>query len=404
MSETFTAEFFEGNRARLREIFTGTAPIVVTANGQLQRSGDTTFPFQQDTNFWYLTGIDEPDVILVMDKAKEYLIVPPRSEFQDIFDGYVSHESLGRLAGITEVLAQKEGWKRLNSRLKKAKHVATLAANPPYIETYGMYTNPARAMLIGKMKEVAPNIEILDLRQHLARMRVVKQQPEIQAITNAVDITVAAFKKVQKKRYSYEYELEADLSQLFRKTGAQGHAYDPIVASGKNACIMHYLENKDPIAPTNLILVDAGAAYDHYAADISRTWSQQKPTARQRAVIAAVNEATEFALGQLKPGIPYWNCEQNVRNFVGEKLRELGLIKTIDKQSVATYYPHAPHYLGLDIHDVGDYRTPLQPGMVLTVEPGIYIPKEGIGVRIEEDILITSNGYTNLSAQLPREL
>jgi Xaa-Pro aminopeptidase len=404
MSEIFTSEFFSGNRARLRELFTGTAPIVVTANGLLQKSNDETFPYRQDANFWYLTGIDAPNITLVLDKDKEYLIVPELSDYQHIFDGSTTDETMSQLSGVKTILHDSEGWKQLGGRIKRVKHVATLAASPAFVETYGMYTNPARARLIRKLQAINPAIEVLDLREHLARMRVVKQPPEIVAITQAVNITCKAFQKIQKRIYENEYQLEADLSQLFRRSGASGHAYSPIVAAGINACVLHYSQNQSPIKNNQLILVDAGAQYDHYAADISRTWSFGKLTSRQRAVVAAVNEAVDFGLSQLRPGVAFWDCEQNVRQFIGEKLRELGLVKSISKASVARYYPHAPHYLGLDVHDAGDYHALMEPGMVMTIEPGIYIPEEGIGVRIEDDILITADGHKNLSATLAREL
>src|SRR5205814_755506 len=134
--------FFAGNRERLRQLFTGTAPIVVTANGLLQRAGDAAYAFQQDSGFWYLTGIDKPDVVLVMDKDREYLIVPGRDAAREVFDGAVDGQDLQRYSGIREILSEKEGWKQLGARLKKAKHVATLAASAPYIEHFGLYANP----------------------------------------------------------------------------------------------------------------------------------------------------------------------------------------------------------------------------------------------------------------------
>src|SRR5436309_3452214 len=151
MSDIFTSEFFAGNRARLRQLFTGTAPIVLTGNGLLQRGGDSTFPFHQDSSFWYLTGIDEPDILLVMDKGKEYLVVPSRSASRESFDGTVDAESLVRRSGVGIVLDEKAGWKQLSARLARSKHVATLAASQGYLEQYGMYTNPARAQLVQKI-------------------------------------------------------------------------------------------------------------------------------------------------------------------------------------------------------------------------------------------------------------
>jgi Xaa-Pro aminopeptidase len=405
----FGSDFFAGNRERLRQLFTGTAPIVITANVSLQKGSDESFPFYQDRSFWYLTGIDEPGVVLVMDKGKEYLILPQRDPIQDLFDGEFTAEQLQRISGIETITDAKDGWRQLGARLKRSQHAATLAANPRFIEVIGLYTNPARRILIDRLKEIKPDLELLDLRPHLMRMRMVKQAPELAAIQRAVDITVESLKDAthpaKMGKYQYEYELEAEFAYGIRRRGAAGHAFQPIVAGGKNACTIHYMENNAPLNENELIVIDVGAGVDHYAADITRTVIAGTASKRQRAVHSAVNEVLEFGLNQLKPGEnSFGNAEKELREFMGEKLRELGLVKSIDEDSIRKYYPHAPHYLGLDVHDIGDAQLPLLPGMVLTIEPGIYIPEEGIGVRIEEDILITDTGYEILSKNLPREL
>lgn len=409
MKSTFGSEFFAGNRQRLRELFTGTAPIVITANGLLQRAGDSTYAFKQDANFWYLTGIDEPDVLLVMDRDKEYLIVPNRSESREAFDGSISFNSLSNTSGIKRVYDYNAGWDKLNGRLRKVKHVASVAPMPAYIEQYGMFTNPARAGLIQRIKSEREDIEILDLSLHLARMRMIKQPEEIRAIQEAIDITIATMKSsltVRKlARYKHEYEIEAELSKGFRKRGASGHAFEPIVASGERACTLHNIANNGVIAKQSLIVIDVGAEVTGYAADITRTRSSTAPSRRQQAVHAAVVEVQRYAFDVLKPGISLKEYELEIERFMGEKLRSLNLIKTIEHDAVRQYFPHATsHFLGLNVHDAGDYDRLLEPGMVLTVEPGIYIPEEGIGVRIEDDVLITAGGNKVLSNKLSRDL
>lgn len=408
MSDQFGSEFFTGNRTRLRQLFTGTAPIVLTANGLLQKSADESFPFRQDSNFWYLTGCDVQDVVLVMDKAKEYLIVPEREEMREAFDGVIDIAALKAASGIDEVLSEKEGWRRLEMRLKRVQHVATLAANPPYIDFYGMYANPARANLIRRIKDIQPDIELLDLRTHLQRMRMVKQPAEIQALQQAIAITVDTLKDILRptrlKKYAFEYQIEADLSHGFRRRGSSGHGFSPIVASGLHTTTMHYMDNTGPLASGDLLLLDVSATHNHYVADIARTVViGDKTTRRQQQVIDAVVEAQDHALSLLKPGIILKDFETQMETYMGEKLRELGLLKTITSQAVRAHFPHrTSHYLGIDAHDAGDYEHPLEPDMVLAVEPGIYIPAENIGVRIEDNILITSDGNTVLSSKLPR--
>jgi Xaa-Pro aminopeptidase len=411
MSVSFESDFFAGNRERLRQLFTGTAPIVITANGLLQRAGDEAYHFKQDGNFWYLTGIDEPDVVLVMDKSREYLIIPKREAVMEAFDGAIDVAKLSRRSGVAEVLNEKDGWKQLEARLKKVQHVATFAASPAYVELLGMYTNPARRNLIRRMKAVNPEAELLDLRQHLSRMRMVKQPLELVALQRAIDITNDTLRDVTRQKqlakYAYEYELEADLTRGFRRSGAEDHAFTPIVAGGPRACILHHISNDAALASDELVILDVGAAYQHYCADIARTVSLNgKPSRRQQQVHEAVCEAQDYAYSLLKPGVIIREYEKLMEAFVGEKLRELGLIKSITHENVRDqFFPHATsHFLGIDAHDAGDYDHPLEPGVVVAVEPGIYIRAEGLGVRIEDDVLITETGCEVLSKKLSREL
>ncbi len=408
MESLFEAGFFVANRAKLRTLFKGTAPIIITAHGLLQSSGTMNFPFRQDSNFWYLTGIDEPDIILVMDKQKEYLILPERAAVMDIIDGAFDTERLARRSGISTVLSAKDGWKLLGARLKRVKHIATVAPPPAYIEFYNLYTNPARAQLLTRIKDIQPDIEPLDLRQHLALMRMVKQPVELQALTRAIALTIATLKTLSRRnfvQYAHEYQVEADITAGFRKRGAMGHAFTPIVASGQNACTVHYFANNTALDKKGLMVVDVGAEVEHYAADISRTYSLSKPTKRQQQVYDAVKETQAFAMQQLKPGVTIKEYEKTMEAYQGEKMRELGLIKSIEREAIRHYNPMATsHHLGLDTHDAADYERPLEAGMVLTVEPGIYIPEEGIGVRIEDDVLLKKNGLVVLSKGLPAEL
>lgn len=405
-----TSEFFSGNRERLRQLFTGTAPIVITAHALLQRASDEAYPFHQDRNFLYLTGSNLPGLVLVLDRDKEYLIVPPREAVVEQFDGAIDLDELRRTSGIQTILSEKEGWHQLSTRLRKVRHVATLGAAPRVIDYLGMYTNPARADLIQRMKEHNPKLELLDLRTHLARLRMVKQPEEIDAIQRAIDVTNNTLKEIvrpkQLAKYGFEYEIEADLSRGFRRHGTMGHAFPPIVASGPRTCVIHHMDNNAALVAGEPLILDVGAQVDFYSADIARTVCLGgSPSPRLQQVYDAVLKVQEHACSLLKPGVIAADYEKEVEAFMGEKLRELGLIKTIEHDQVRRYFPHrTSHFLGLDTHDGGDYEHPLEPGVVLTVEPGIYIPEEAIGVRLEDDVLITEGGTKNLSAGLPRSL
>ena len=258
MKSYFTSDFFVGNRAALRRAVGASGPIVITANGLLQRGGDSSFPFAQDANFWYLTGIHEPDVTLVLDDETEYLIVPARSDSRQAFDGSIDVTALAERSGIVAVLAEKEGWKRLSARLKKTKHIVTIAPPAVYLDHYGLYTNPARAHLLDRAKASVQTLEVQDISLELARMRMVKQPAELQAIQSAIDITLATIKHVSKPgrlaKYAHEYEIEADITRSFRKRGAQGHSFEPIVASGAQAVTLHNVANNGPLTSADLLI------------------------------------------------------------------------------------------------------------------------------------------------------
>jgi Xaa-Pro aminopeptidase len=313
------------------------------------------------------------------------------------------------VSGVTTVFDDSEGWRQLGSRLAKVKHAATLAALPVYIEAHGMYTNPARATLIERLKSENDGLEWLDISSHLANLRMIKQPVELEAIRKAIDITIDTMREISRpaalKKYAHEYEVEADLTRGFRRRGSNGHAFEPIVASGKNACTLHNVANNGALASDELLLMDVGADVSGYAADITRTISLSSPSRRQQAVFNAVLDVQRFAFGLMKPGNTIKENEQQIEHYMGEKLRELGLIKTISHEEIRHFYPHATsHFLGLNVHDIGDYSRALEPGMVLTVEPGIYIADESIGIRIEDDVLITEDGCEILTDRLPRQL
>jgi Xaa-Pro aminopeptidase len=405
MKSYFNSNFFINNRRVLRQRFVHDETIVITANGLLQRGADSSFPFSQDANFWYLTGIDEPDILLVMTQNEEYLIIPTRSLVRETFDGAIAYDKLSSISGIKQVLDDEEGWELLF----KQKQLATISPPPIYIEQYGLYANPARHSFLSRIKKANPDIEFIDVGQDLARMRMTKQAPELKAIQSAIDITIASLKAASEPKriieYLHEYELEAAIRSGFRRLGAKGDSFEPIVAGGKNACTLHNVSNNSALNLKDLWLADVGAEVEHYAADITRMFSPSKPTNRQKAIYEAVKQVQQFAMDQLKPGVLLKEYEQSVEDFMGEQLISLKIIKSASHESIRKFYPHSTsHFLGLNVHDVGDYRQPLSPNTVLTVEPGIYVPEEGIGVRIEDDVLITDTGIKVLSKALTTKL
>jgi len=253
-----------------------------------------------------------------------------------------------------------------------------------------------------------PKLTVQDIRLDMASLRSIKQPEELQALKGAIDITCETLQNIATdplKEAKHEYELEAALSYGFRKRGADGHAFSPVVGAGTHSTTLHHFDNNGPIKHNDLIVLDVGAEVEHYAADITRTVSQVPITGRKADVFKAVASAQAYALSLIKPGIMPLDYEKAVETYIGEELQKLGVTKDNSHESVRRYFPHATsHFLGLDTHDVGNYRAPWEAGMVITCEPGIYLPEEEIGVRIEDDILITKNGCEVLSKACPQAL
>ena len=409
MDSFFTPQFFINNRAALRQAVGSDEPIIITGNGQMQRGGDEPTKFHQDSSFWYLTGLSSPDLTLVMLAQETYLIVPTLSFEREAFDG--AHNTAAYMAhsGIETILDNKAGWNKLREALTSTTTVATLASPPSFMKRHGLHTLPYRRRLADKLKRLNPNLTLRDMRPGLASLRCVKQPEELRALQRAIDITTETLNEIASGELlataAYEYQLEAALTYGFRSRGAIDHAFWPIVGAGAHSTTLHHFENNGRIKPDDVIILDVGADVEHYNSDIARTISRQPISGRKAEVFQAVVAVQDYALSLIKPGTLPINYEKSVESFMGEQLRKLGVINTDKHEDIRRYFPHATsHFLGLDTHDVGDYRAPWQENMVITCEPGIYLPEEGIGVRIEDDILITADGAKSLSSACPREL
>ncbi len=397
------ADFFEGNRQALLNRLGRGALVVVTAYGEMQRGNDAAQLFEQEANFWYLTGIDAPDWWLILDgnSGSSWLVRPDVAEMQQIFDGSLDTKAAGKISGVKHVLTRDEALVKLRA-LTKTHSVVYTVDQPKDVREHTHFQLNNTASELRKLLE--RNFQkVSDCNRELAVLRTIKQPEEIAAIERAIKATNTALKFVHERFQSYkaEYEIEADLTQLIRRTGAAGHAYSPIIAAGHNACTLHYHANNDALKKKQLILIDVGARVDGYAADISRTYAFGQPSKRHVAVHKAVQEAQQACIELLKPGLRFDDYQKSVDDIMTEAVEKLGFAAS----DLHTYFPHAiGHGLGVDVHDtLAGYDT-MEPGMVLTVEPGLYIPEEGIGVRIEDDILITESGHRNLSKHLSTEL
>lgn len=374
--------------------------VIVSAYDLLQRSNDAAHSFTQESNFWYLSGIDEPGWRLVFDGSSggSWLIMPDVSETHRLFEGGMSADEALRRSGVKKVITSDESI-GLVRRLANKHTVVGTVGPPPHAEYFNFSLNAAITDNKNYLERQFTRVQ--DIRSDVSKLRAVKTELEIAQIQKAVDATVSAFKHVHEymPAFNTESDIEAEFTYLMRKAGADGHAYDPIVAAGLHACTLHYSKNNSKIAKRDLVLMDVGAEYSHYAADITRTYAKSEPTKRQVQVHGAVEAAHHKIIATLEPMLSVEEYQRSVDEIMIEAIKSIGL--AADESGLRKYFPHAiSHGLGIDVHDSLGGPKYFEENMVLTVEPGIYIPEEGIGVRIEDDILITKNGHRNLSASL----
>lgn len=404
--KNITKDFFKANRKRLKNSVGDVFPIIVTGNGLVRRSkDDDAFPFHQDADFWYLSGLNEPELTLVIDEHEEYLILPERDERFVIFSGQFNVDELKNTSGIANFLDQKSGWEKLTSRLKNSSKIASIKPAAGYSETYYIYTNPNIAAVYKKIKAINKKIKLVDIKSNITSLRVIKSAPEIKAISGAISHTNNVLKIINKNfnQYNSENNIESEIIK-YQIDNQLGSAFNPIVANGKNSCTLHYQKNNQKINSKKVTLIDTGYISEGYCSDVTRVISKN-PTKRQVQVHQAVIDIQDYAFSIIKPGILPLDYERKVALFAGEKLKELGLIKVINHENIYQFFKHrTSHFLGVDCHDDGNYDNPFDENMVITVEPGIYIEKEDIGVRIEDNVLITKSGIKNLTKSVSRNL
>jgi Xaa-Pro aminopeptidase len=397
--------FFAHNRARLIKQLNG-GSFALSAYTKMQRGHDMAGMFEQEANFWWLTGIDAPDWWVIVDgpRQRTWLVMPEVDEMHQIFDGSLSPEAAKDISGADEVLTSDQGLKLLRGMAKKHSVIHTLG-DFPNAEYLDFTLNPAPKKFHDLLIRTFRSVQ--DCRKDMAQLRALKRPEEIQALKQAINLTVDAFNRVKTglSKLKTEYEVEAEFTYYFRRHNAQ-HAYDPIVAAGGNACTLHYGDNAARLKKRELLLMDIGARSDGYPADITRTWAIGEPTKRQREVHAAVQEAQQRIIALIAPDLAVDAYQREVDEIMTDALMKLGLMKSRnDEKAYHRYFPHAvSHGLGVDVHDSLGRPKRLLVDMVLTVEPGIYIPEEGIGVRIEDDILVAPGGHENLSGALSTEL
>ena len=410
---------FKNNRKRFIDLLPKNSVAIFLSNDQYPRNGDQFFPFRQQSDFFYLSGIDQEKSILVIapdalnEKLREAIFLLVTNERIATYDGHkYTREEATEISGIENAYWVDDFETSLRDVLQNAEHV--------YFNTieYVKYYNevPTRNIrFINEFKEKYPLYKLERAAPLLAKLRTIKSDIEIELLRKSCDITRKAFERVLRytKPGVQEFEVQAEIDHEFIINRANGHGYAPIIASGKNALVLHYIENNDICKDGDLMLMDFGAEYANYSADMSRTIPVNgKFTDRQKDCYNAVLRTFKAVRAFLIPGNTAKMVSEKAWGLMETEMIKLGLftnedVKNQDKEKplVKKYFMHGTsHYLGLDVHDVGSYDEPIKPGMVFTCEPGIYIPEENIAIRIENNILVTENGPVDLMENIPIEV
>jgi Xaa-Pro aminopeptidase len=416
--ETPDTELFQHNRRRfVREMLPGTVAIF-NSNDQMPRSGDQYFPFRQNTGLYWLSGIDQEESMLFLfpgcpkEKHEEVLFIKRTNEHIAVWEGHkLTKDEARQLSGIEKVYFLDEGPVVMRELINLSVGIYL------NFNEHDKFITPVESRDQRYAKEIRrdyPGHSIHRAQPILKKLQTIKNQWEVATIQKAIDLTGSAFQRLLQfvRPGVWEYEVEAEITHEFIRNRATGHAYSPIIATGKNGCVLHYIDNNQQCKDGDLLLMDFGAEYANYAADLTRTIPVNgRFSPRQKAVYNSVLTVLKEARALLVPGNLLEEYNKEVAKMMESELLGLGLISQTDIKNqdpnwpaYKKYFMHGTsHHLGLDVHDLGNRYDPFQAGMVFTCEPGIYIPEEGFGIRLENDILVTDQGPLDLFNQIPIE-
>ncbi|WP_127958951.1 Xaa-Pro aminopeptidase [Serratia microhaemolytica] len=420
---------FHQRRQRLLAQMAPASAALIFAAPTVSRNADSEYPYRQNSDFWYLTGFNEPDAVLLLIKqdlieGECVLFNRERDHLAEIWSG----RRLGQQGALDKLAVDRAlPFNELEQQLPLLLNGLSEVYHAPgqYAFADQILANVMEKLRHGFRQNLSAPTRLTDYRPLLHEMRLFKSPAEIALIRRAGEISALAHTRAMEKCHPgmFEYQLEGEILHEFHRHGARYPSYNTIVGSGENACILHYTENDCQMREGDLVLIDAGCEYQGYAGDITRTFPVNgKFTPAQRALYDIVLAALKQALHLFKPGTSISEVNDQIVRTMIAGLIELGILHGSIEQ-LAAEQAHRPffmhglgHWLGLDVHDVGHYRTPsrsrtLEPGMVLTVEPGLYIAPDadvpvqyrGIGIRIEDDIVITANGNENLTASVVKD-
>jgi len=410
-------DLFKTNRENLKKLLLKNSVVVVNANDILPTNADGSLPLVQNSDLFYLTGVDQEESILLLcpdaddEKHREILFLRETNELLTIWEGHkLTKERAKEISGVDRVHWLSEFRPIFHRLMCQCEHVY-LNSNEHPRAVIEVENRDAR--FVRDCQQRYPLHDYQRLARLMNQLRIVKSQYEIEIIAHACELTAGGFDRLLRfvKPGVTETEIEAELAHEFIRGGG-GFSYPPIIASGENTCVLHYIQNDQVCRKGDLLLLDVAASYANYRSDLTRTIPVSgRFTRRQKQVYNAVLRVLRETIRLMAPGKLPKDLQKDVEKIVEEELLGLGLLKPSeikkqdpDKPAFKKYFMHGvSHPLGLDVHDVGFTNQPMQPGWVLTCEPGIYIRDEGFGIRLENDILITETGNVDLLAEVPIE-
>lgn len=410
-------ELFKLNRARLRGRLPSGSMAIVNANDIPPTNADGTMIMVPNSDLFYLTGVEQEASLLLIfpdaadPKLREILFIRDASPTLELWEGHkLSHEEAREVSGIQTIRSTNDFWSILRTLVLDANSVF-LNTNEHKRAADEVPTRDLR--FIGEFRNRYPLHSLQRLAPILSDLRLVKSEIEIELTKRACRITKQAFERALKatKPGATEADIEAEYAHEFIRNRAR-FAYSPIVAGGRNNCVLHYLQNDQPLKDSDLLLLDVGSAYANYNSDLTRTIPVNGAfTPRQREIYDAALRVMRQMIAHCVPGVRHRKWQLEAERLVEEELLQIGLLneeeiqnQDPEKPALKKYFMHGlGHPLGLDVHDVGDMARPFEPGWILTVEPGIYLPDEGFGVRLENDVLVTAAGPVDLMEDIPVE-
>ena len=406
-----TAEFFVKNRKKIAQFLETDSLAIISAASLVNRSADLSYPFHQNTSFYYFTGILEPNCLLLLfptlakNKTATYkdsfLFIPPVSPKKEQWTGeMLNKEKAQSISGIENIEYLENFWSVFQSQQNWKKSL--------YIENNIISSLPKFSEIIQKIKIQNPALAIKKLDHKIALIRGKKEAEEISQIQKAIDITQAGFakifQKIKEKKINNEKHIAAELLHQYLQQSSAGHAFPPIVAGGKNATTVHYEDNNQNLKSGELLLIDTGARWGMYNSDITRTIPiNGKFTEKQKFYYSLVLEMQEQIIKAIRIEMSWWELYQKADKIQAKILKKAKIIQSESEFKQYTVH-RIGHPLGLDVHDIYNQDDKLLDGIVLTIEPGFYLPEENIGIRIEDDILLTKKGVKNLSSKIPKTI